>query len=690
MTTLKVRMHWSRQPSNLVPPAIRAYGTAPDMAMSPTWSPLTPGPVAPNLIYSVWCPLVKQSDLDISGWGANTLPPPTSWEPSSGALTNNIYDEGYHEDAIDFKVTALRLWLNHGNGNDFTFTIFAPNGAIVGTITPTAVGWTNIPLNSPIDSGKGIWTIDIDRPINSKVQEPRLVIGRSIANGGVDEPYVLPYASSLETILGLEFTGDEIFETSITVTPSVTVGGCDENGNRLPSTLIVTFIPPLPSLTRYNVYWTSGSAPQLSTLGTVAAGTTLPSLTIPANYVAGTTYFPSALVEYTVMGSPLVTVPVSFTTSGAATGTVVIDQCPTSLPTTCYDIRLSHLGPQSPCIKNSGQSVTVDFIAEITPATPHYMGRVTWQVRESATNNLLPLPSPTPTGTNLTFKFDQKVRYEITATLDMQTGCNNSSQPNDVDIIDIVDCECPSIIGSPEGIKVTRKKIISPNGTEVTPKNGCSFSFSIQINNPSINLPTITWNFDDGTGPHVLGSSVDWTYPPLTNGKKNVTVTVTNSDPSCSDRATAVVEVECDSTPPTPTPTPIPGGGFSLCCILIWWWGISHAVAGSLLYFGLWVGGIISAAIATIVLAIWIGVCCWPCALRFWQCCTLLKWVIMFNDALVVTLFGMYALGAAGNPWVLVAFGLVSTLCRAAMSASKCGTIPNIFDPTTWPPCRCP
>jgi hypothetical protein len=39
---------------------------------------------------------------------------------------------------------------------------------------------------------------------------------------------------------------------------------------------------------------------------------------------------------------------------------------------------------------------------------------------------------------------------------------------------------------------------------------------------------------------------------------------------------------------------------------------------------------------------------------------------------------------------VLLVFGLVSALLRIIMSASSCGGIPNIFDPTTWPTCRCP
>ena len=61
----------------------------------------------------------------------------------------------------------------------------------------------------------------------------------------------------------------------------------------------------------------------------------------------------------------------------------------------------------------------------------------------------------------------------------------------------------------------------------------------------------------------------------------------------------------------------------------------------------------------------------------------------MFNDALVVTLFGLYALGTAGVPIVLTAFGLVSALVRIFMSAANCGSIPNIFNPKTWPSCNC-
>jgi PKD domain len=578
MATLKVRAHWSSTLTP-VPQPITSYGTPPVMSPHPPGWPSPPlGPVLVNAIYHVWCPLVPQSVLDdpATKWGANTVhPTPPSWPTSSGASANT-YDQGYSAGAADFKVSGLRLWQDGPPGTDFTYTVTAPNGTSV-TITPTAPGWTNVPLPVPINSGKGIWLIDIDRASGSSVGAPALLKGTPAANGGVDEPYVSPYGNMYEGILGLEFTGEEV------VTPN------------------------------------------------------------------------------------------------------------------CYDIKVSH--PGHPCLRAGQPSVAVTFTATITPATPPFTGTVIWQVRDGQ-GSLLPLPMPTPTGTTLTFTFTQKGQYQVTAMIVQPgTGCTYM-YPSDTDTVDIVDCTCPSIIGSTNGIQVTQI-------------SGCTFSFSIQITNPSATTPTFTWDFGDGTGPHVLNATPTYTYPAQTIGTRTVTVTLTNNDPSCSDMATTKVNVKCGTTTPTPTtptptptpttptpttptPTPTPttptstGSGFSLCCFLIWWWGISHWVTGTLLYFSLWWAALICGIIATIILIVWIAVCCWPCALKPWKCCTLLRWLVMFNDVLVITLFALYALGVAGNGYVVAGFGATSTVLRIIMAASNCGAIPNIFDPTTWPSCKCP
>ena len=61
----------------------------------------------------------------------------------------------------------------------------------------------------------------------------------------------------------------------------------------------------------------------------------------------------------------------------------------------------------------------------------------------------------------------------------------------------------------------------------------------------------------------------------------------------------------------------------------------------------------------------------------------------MFNTVLTGLLFALYAVGVPGVGWVVLVFGLLNTLLWILMSAAKCGAIPNIFDSTTWPPCKC-
>jgi hypothetical protein len=684
MAKLLVRAHWTRPGVAPVPAPIGATGAPPNMAASPPWPSPPVGPVGAGAIYSVWCPLVPQAVLDDPAvrWGVNTVPPrPPAWPGASGAV-GTVYDQGYGGGAVDFRVTGVRLWQDPGK--DFTYTISAPDGTVLGPITPSSLvsAWTIVPLPAAIASGKGIWRIDIDRAAGSSVAAPGLEIGTPAAAGGVDEPYVSPYGNPFEGILGLEFTGDEVFAT--TVTPTVTIGPCDANGNRTPSTLALNFAPPLPPGTSYSVSWTTGAGPPTTVSGTVpAGGPPLPLLTTNANYVAGTTYFPSATIIITPPGGSPTAYVVTFTSAGAVAGTVVVPPC----PITCHDVMVTHAGG-NPCMR-MGQPVTVTFTASFLPLMPAYTGPVNWQVRDRVTLNVLPLPLPAPTGPSLTFTFPQKGSYEVTATMMQPSPPCSGPLPSFTDPIDIVDCDCQSIIGGAGGI-------------QVTPMSGCTFAFQVQVNNPSGATLTYTWDFGDGSGPQVLGPNPTHTYPMGTTGKKTVTVTVTSSDPNCADRRASIdVDVNCTTTPTTPTTptttpplttpptTPTGGGGFDLCCFLIWWWGISHWVAGSLLYFGFWIAGIICSAIATVLLVIWILACCWPC-LQFGRCCTLFRWVVMFNDVLVGTLFALYALVWAGNPWVLAAFGAVSTLMRILMGILNCGGIPNIFSPPTYPPCRCP
>ena len=113
-----------------------------------------------------------------------------------------------------------------------------------------------------------------------------------------------------------------------------------------------------------------------------------------------------------------------------------------------------------------------------------------------------------------------------------------------------------------------------------------------------------------------------------------------------------------------------------------------HLITGTLLYFGLWWGALAGGIVATILLAVWIGVCCWPCISHFWNCCVFLQWMFVFNVLLSSLLFGLLALGAAGNQYVIAGFAAAAVAFGTMMGAANCST-PNPYWPPSWPPCRC-
>jgi len=245
MATLKVRAHWSRQSAGVTAPApIAAYGTPPDMPNNPIWPPAA-GPNVPA--YTVWVPLVSQADLDdpSTGWGSGAVPHPhlpPAWPSSSGAAANT-YDQGYGATATDFAVTSLRIWQDlqgQGGSSDFVYTVVDPSGMVtIGPIAAT-VPWTTVPLTASIPSGKGFWTVYIERAAGSGVAAPGLLQG----SPPLDESYVSPYGHPDEGLLGIEFSGDEVACPAISGT--VQVGACDASGNR-PVTFLLAFAPAIPS-----------------------------------------------------------------------------------------------------------------------------------------------------------------------------------------------------------------------------------------------------------------------------------------------------------------------------------------------------------------------------------------------------------------------------------------------------------
>lgn len=518
MAVLHVWAHWTLPPRASVPAALAGYGPFP-LSNPVVWPPT--GTVTP---IEVWCAIVKQADLDAAGWGATATPPPPPWP---GVGPPNVFDEGLSGTATGFRVTRVRLWQT---GADFTYEIITPGGVSLGTVVPTGSGYTTVPLPAPIGNGAGVWRILIGRQFTSAVGAPALNVGQPPPTG-VAEPYVSPYGNAFEGLVGLEFTGDEIVVVPPPgVTGTVTIGSCDANAQRLPTTLEVQFAPPLPAGSSYTVTFTSGVAAPATVTRTVPPASPS-SASTQASYAPGT-YYPTATVVLTLPGQSPTTTVIQFATGGAGMG-VMVPACPTVPPGDCYQISLSS-APSSPCIR-SGQPAVVTFTATVTPVTPGgppFTGSIVWQVRDVATSAILPLPAPTPTGTVLSYSFTSPGRFEVTASISQQ-ACTMPIV-SDTETKDVGLCDCPTFVG----------------GIVANQLNGCQFNFSVQVSNPTPNTPVITWDFGDGTTG--TGTPISHTYPPGTTGSITVTATVTTV--GCTQTISTQVNVDCGGQPPGQPP----------------------------------------------------------------------------------------------------------------------------------------
>lgn len=147
-----------------------------------------------------------------------------------------------------------------------------------------------------------------------------------------------------------------------------------------------------------------------------------------------------------------------------------------------------------------------------------------------------------------------------------------------------------------------------------------------------------------------------------------------------------------DSEQPPGTASPIPeqppSGGFDLCCILLALWVFAFLVAAGLLYCGQLVYGGIALVAYAVVLVIWGSSCC-ACALTFWRCCTLLKWHWMAATVLISAVFPVLSYICGANGLVAAIYGGLVTGLMLMMAITRCGSLPNPLDATTWPGCRC-
>ncbi|WP_128429429.1 PKD domain-containing protein [Streptomyces cyaneus] len=486
--------------------------------------------------YAVWVPLVQHADLDQSRWAegpnwAGSPPPP--WPNSAGTPTVppslGTLDEGFNRSgtgAVGFRVDRLRLFQDVKPGNDFVFSVVAPDGTLIGT-EPSAVGWTNwLTVPASVVDGAGFWTVVIDRAVGSSVHAPALLPAPGSPGNTVGEPYVSPYGDLHEGILGVQFEGSEIFGSPHSTATAATVVGDCSDGVRGTSTLRIDFTPPLPVGTTYAVTWYLGTKPPLSTGNLTVAGTPLPSVETTTAYTPGT-YHPGAAVTVTPPGVPTQTFNLVFSTGPA--GGVVVAPCPAGI---CHDLKLT-ANPASPC-SSGGAAVLVDITAVFAPATPSFTGPVAWQVRDAVTNTLLPFPpnAPPPTGPTLNYRFPSKGRYEVTASIERPPGCSPRTAHKTL-ALTIGDCDCAVFIGDLTATRV----------------NGCTFSFAAPVRpSPTGAALTFIWDFGSGPDPNAPNSPVaTHTYAPGSTGSQTVRLTVTS--PGCSDTVTTTIDVDCRSGP---------------------------------------------------------------------------------------------------------------------------------------------
>lgn len=533
---LYVRTHWTDLPppgqSQLQPePAwASAYpGAVPTQpfvligtgAFPPKWTPPS-GPVPHSEAYTVWFPVVRDADLVASGWAAGpgwAGSPPPHWDSTSGAPANTS-DQGYGPGATGFRVDRMRLYIQSlATGSaDFTFTVVAPNGTVIGTVT-SAPGWTPwLAVPAAIADGKGIWSVVINRAAGVSAPPPTLYPTAGSPANAVSEPYVSPYNNAYEGILGVQVDGTEI----TVVQPSVpsftaTVGACDANVKRTVS-LQVNFTPPVPTGWSYRVDWTTALAPPppAPAMGTVGP-TSVPSVSRTVDYLPGT-YYPSVTVQLTPPGGLT-------TTTVLPLAQLVVPTCPTVVD--CPDVRIT-ASRTGLCVDANGTTGPVTFTAQVvlgTPPTPAaWTGPFTWTVRD-VSGTRVPLPAPTPTGNTLTMAFGVPDRYTVTATIVRAQGCDPVILAG-ATTVDVARCGCPAIVGG-----LTAQRV-----------DGCSFDFSASVVASGATGLTYSWDFGDGT----TSSSpppLRHTYP-SGSGPRLVTLTVTGAD-GCGAPASTSVTLDC-------------------------------------------------------------------------------------------------------------------------------------------------
>lgn len=691
MTILRVWAHWTDGPagSTTHAPAPASLTTNPSgppypgvipliSYPPPSWSSSKSGPVASGDVYRVWAELASQADINAAQWGgAGTWAgsPPPSWPNITGTPGNG--DEGYSGNAADFSVNRVGIFLDANPGNNHEFRIFGPGGNLVTTIHPQGPGVTWDSVN--VVSGRGIWTVEIDRPIGSSVVEPSLFgTAATPPHNQVEEPFVSPYGSPYEGVLGILFDGVEVpvqvCPTSVVLSAELDDGSgtyhAINNGDCIPVGASVRYTATVaPAGTQNHFYiFTMGDGTirtTLSPINSVIHSYTSPDATLPVSVQVQTTGCPNLN-----------------DTLNLSTGCCV----PSGSPEQYWDAALQQcrtcpVSLSASATAPSGCAPGQHGVAQLTatPGANIQVASYTWTI-DGPTNHPSPIHvSRTSSGMG-----------NSPTTVDTSTGWSgNGASAGQVQFPDDGTYSI-SVTGSLSGDLAT-----------CNPVQG-SAAFTVASCCP----PGQVWNPDTGlcepgdcppgqvrdpqTG---ICKPVD--CPPGQVRNPNTGQCEPEECPPGQVRDPQTGLCKPQDCPPGQVRDPKtgickeePGGGFSLCCILLGVWMLLFLVLATLLYFSVWKAALVVGIVFLIALALWILICCWPCARRFWRCCTLLQWFFIVTVLTTSALFALFAIFQTGG-WVVFGYGLFAILIGILLGAAGCRA-PNPYWPPDWPPCTCP
>ena len=228
-------------------------------------------------------------------------------------------------------------------------------------------------------------------------------------------------------------------------------------------------------------------------------------------------------------------------------------------------------------------------------------------------------------------------------------------------------------------------------------RNPCKYYFEVKISG-DYSGTRLRWNFGNGSSPveqnvtdSIMRTEHLYSAVPANGALVSVELLDINvcCPPQSKERWITLPDEGCRRGNGDGEPRE-PGRFGSLCGFLLGMWIAGFMAAGTLGYLNYWwPWGAIAYAAYGVFLLLWIGFCCWPCASRFWKCCTLLQWHFIAT-AWLLQIFAVLALATIINPIVTAAYILfVGTLISAMLAIGKC-RVPNPWNPADYPDKKCP